>query len=235
MLPVLYDLSGKDDRLRFSPYCWRVKLALAHKGIEVETRPWHFVDKEALAFSGQGLVPVLVDGDEVVCDSYAIMRYLDRAYPAAPLFGDEHAEARARFFKFYAERSLAPAIMRTIIMDLLNAVHPGDQAYFRETREKRFGRSLEDFHSPSRGLTQLDTALEPLRGRLEESDFLDGEAPAAADYLVFATFMWARVVSAADLVSNADPVYAWLERMLDLHDGLCRAAPRIVDIPDGYR
>ena len=235
MPSVLYDLSGKDDRLRFSPYCWRVKLALAHKGIDVETRPWHFVDKEALAFSGQGAVPVLVDGDEVVCDSYAIMRYLDRAYPESPLFGDGHAEARARFFKFYAERSLAPAIMRTIIMDLLNAVHPGDQAYFRETREKRFGRSLEDFHSPSRGLAQLDAALEPLRGRLEETDFLDGEAPAAADYLVFATFMWARVVSAADLVSNADPVYAWLERMLDLNNGFCRAAPRIVDIPDGYR
>lgn len=234
MTRVLYDLCGGDERLRFSPYCWRVKYALAHKGLEVEARPWRFADKQALEFSGQGQVPVLVDGDEVVGDSYEIFRYLDRAYPERPLLGDEVAEARARFFKFYAERSLAPGMMRTIIMDLYNAVDPGDRDYFRETREKRFKRTLEEMHSPAQGLSLLDKALEPLRGRLEEADFVDGEAPAAADYLLFGNFMWARTVSTADLVSNADPVYAWVERMLDLHGGLGRQATRIVDIDGAY-
>jgi glutathione S-transferase len=73
-----------------------------------------------------------------------------------------------------------------------------------------------------------------LRARLEEADFLDGEAPAAADYLIFGHFMWARCVSAADLVSNADPVFAWSERMLDQHGGVGRNATRIVDIEGGY-
>ncbi|XKE44842.1 glutathione S-transferase N-terminal domain-containing protein [Halomonas organivorans] len=235
MSRVLYDLCGIDERLRFSPYCWRVRYALAHKGLEVETRAWRFTEKEALDFADHDRVPVLVDGDEVVTDSYAILRYLDRAYPSAPLLGDDLGEARARFFKHYAERSLAPAIMRTIVMDLYNAIHPDDRAYFRESREKRFGRTLEEFHSPVKGLTQLDTALAPLRGRLEEADFLDGEAPAGGDYLVFGFFMWARCVSSADLVSNADPTYAWLERMLDLHDGLGRKAMRITDIEGAYR
>lgn len=238
MARILYDLCGIDEGLRFSPYCWRVKYALAHKGLDVETRPWHFIDKEAIAFSGQDKVPVLVDGDRTVVDSYEIFRYLDRVYPGGssdrPLLGGADAEARARFFKFYAERSLAPGMMRSIIMDLHNAVHPRDRDYFRQTREKRFGRSLEEFHAPSRGLSQLDQALEPLRGRLEEADFLDGEAPAAADYLVFGNFMWARCVSTADLVSNADPVYTWIERMLDCHDGLGRNAMRIVDIQGAY-
>ncbi|MDE1903950.1 MAG: glutathione S-transferase N-terminal domain-containing protein, partial [Alphaproteobacteria bacterium] len=36
----LFDLAGADDDRRFSPYCWRVKLALAHKGLPVETVPW---------------------------------------------------------------------------------------------------------------------------------------------------------------------------------------------------
>lgn len=179
MTRELYDLCGIDERLRFSPYCWRARYALAHKGLDVQTRPWRFSEKEALAFSGQGQVPVLVDGDEVVHDSYEIMRYLDRAYPESPLLGEGAAEARARFFKHYAERSLAPAILRTVVMDLFNAIHPDDRAYFRETREARLGCSFEEFHSPAKGLSQLDTALAPLRGRLEEADFLDGDAPGA--------------------------------------------------------
>ncbi|MDC8802909.1 glutathione S-transferase N-terminal domain-containing protein [Halomonas pacifica] len=231
----LYDLRGRDERLRFSPYCWRVKYALAHKGLDYQTRPWCYRDKEALAFSGQGAVPVLVDGETVISDSYEILRYLDRTYPRAPLLGEGPAEARARFFKHYAERALAPAIMRTLIMDLYQAVDPGDRDYFRASREKRFGRSLEEFHSPVQGLAQLDRALEPLRGQLEASDYLDGAAPAAADYLVFGAFLWARCVSNADLVSNADPVHAWVERMLDLHDGLGRRALRISDLDDAYR
>ena len=70
---------------------------------------------------------------------------------------------------------------------------------------------------------------------LNDTDFIDGRTPAAADYLVFGAFMWARVVSTADLVSNADPVYGWIERMLDLHDGLGRQAMRITDIEGAYR
>lgn len=232
MARLLYDLCGIDDELRFSPYCWRVKYALAHKGLAYDTRPWHFTEKQALEFSGQGKVPVLLDGETTVADSYDIFRYLDRTYPDKPLLGDGEAEARVRFFKFYAERALAPGILHTVVMDLFNAVHPGDRDYFRQSREKALGRTLEEVHAPSKGLGMLDQALEPLRGRLEEVNFLDGDTPAGADYLVFGHFMWARNVSSADLVSNADPVHAWVERMLDLHDGLGRKALRSVDIQD---
>ena len=43
-------------------------MALAHKELEVETVPWRFTEKDVIAFSGQGRVPVLVDGDKVVAD-----------------------------------------------------------------------------------------------------------------------------------------------------------------------
>ena len=69
MTRVLFDLCGIDEGLRFSPYCWRVRHALAHKGLDVETRPWRFTDKEALAFAHHDKVPVLVDGDTTVTDS----------------------------------------------------------------------------------------------------------------------------------------------------------------------
>jgi Glutathione S-transferase, N-terminal domain len=34
----LYDLAAAEDDRRFSPYCWRAKMALKHKGLEFEIR-----------------------------------------------------------------------------------------------------------------------------------------------------------------------------------------------------
>lgn len=44
----LYDLAGAESERRFSPYCWRTKLALAHKCLAVETIPWRFTDKDMI-------------------------------------------------------------------------------------------------------------------------------------------------------------------------------------------
>ncbi len=84
MAITLYDLAGADDALRFSPHCWRIKMALRHKGLTADEVPWRFTEKAAIAVSGQGRVPVLVDGDTVVHDSWEIARHLERAYPDRP-------------------------------------------------------------------------------------------------------------------------------------------------------
>ena len=42
----LYDLAGAEPERRFSPYCWRTKLALMHKSLPFDTIPWRFTDKE---------------------------------------------------------------------------------------------------------------------------------------------------------------------------------------------
>ena len=98
MSRVLYDLAGADPALRFSPFCWRIRMALAHKDLEFETIPWRFTEKDRIAFSGQGLVPVLVDGDRTLHDSWAIAEYLEAAYPHRPsLFGGPEAQAVTRF------------------------------------------------------------------------------------------------------------------------------------------
>jgi len=59
----LHDLAGAEAERRFNPYCWRTKLALVHKGLPFEAIPWRFSEKDVIAFSGQGRVPVLRDGD----------------------------------------------------------------------------------------------------------------------------------------------------------------------------
>jgi glutathione S-transferase len=124
----LWDLAGAEDERRFSPYCWRVKMALRHKGLEAEEIPWRFTEKDAIAFSGQKLVPVIVDGEREVHDSWAIATHLDEAYPDRPLLvsGDE-ARTLSYFFKHWVERSVHPALMKVLVLDLFNHVHEKDR------------------------------------------------------------------------------------------------------------
>lgn len=221
----LWDLVGAEDDRAFSPYCWRTKLALAHKGLAFEAIPWRFTEKERLAFSGQGLVPVLQDGDRVVSDSWAIAQYLDERYPAKPLFDGAQAKSLAFFLKNWTERVVHLALLRVVLLDLHGNLAEKDRAYFRESREKRFGKTLEEVagRQPEQ-VAALRAALDPMRPVLAAQPFVCGDAPAYADCILFGAFQWARVMSPAVLLEKDDPLHAWRERMLDLHGGLARKA-----------
>jgi maleylpyruvate isomerase len=74
-------------RAPFSTNVERVALALAHKGLEVESVEISYSDRSpVMEVSGQPLVPVLVDGDDVISDSTRIMRHLETRWPDPPLF-----------------------------------------------------------------------------------------------------------------------------------------------------
>ena len=38
----LFELVGTDTDRPFSPYCWRTRMALAHKGLDTTSIPWRF-------------------------------------------------------------------------------------------------------------------------------------------------------------------------------------------------
>ena len=199
-------------------------MALAHKGLAWRAIPWRFTEKDAIAFSGQSAVPVLVDDGEVVADSWRIALYLDRKYDSSPLMDGAHARGSIFVLKNWLERAVHPAVLRVIVLDLYAHLHPQDKAYFRESREKRFGATLEAFAVDESGaLVALRQALDPVRPVLAEQRFLGGAAPSFADYLLFGPFQWARVLSPKRLLDPEDPIFAWRERMLDLHGGLARA------------
>jgi glutathione S-transferase len=222
----MYDLAGADEAHRFSPYCWRTKLACAHKGLALDTIPWRFTDKDKLPQPNTGTVPVLVDGDRVVADSWKIAAYLDERYPARPLFDSASARSEALLIKYWTERTLHPLVTRMTVSDIWRALDPKDQPYFRESREKRLGARLEDVTANREETrTRFRDALEPLRAMLGDQPFVCGPAPAYADYIVFSLFMWARGASRFELLDPADPGYAWRQRLLELHDGLAAKAP----------
>ncbi|MBL8264912.1 glutathione S-transferase family protein, partial [Steroidobacter sp.] len=80
-----------------SPYSWRALLALEHKRLQYVSHLLQFSKQEhrspqLLQMNPRGRVPVLKDGDYVVFESLAILRYLDRKYPDVPIFGHSAEE-----------------------------------------------------------------------------------------------------------------------------------------------
>lgn len=222
---VLYERRCADGR-RPSPFCWRARLALAHKGLTPEVRAITFAEMDQIAFSGQGKVPVLVDGQQVVHDSWAIACHLEDAYPDAPtLFGGPGGRAVTRLLNHWVDHGLERALAPILIPYLLAVACPEDSAYYRRTREAKFGLTIEQMVARRQFYVEaLRPVLEPLRQRLAETPFLCGERPGYADYLVFADFQWARSVCDRDLLGPEDDgLRAWRSVMLDLFGGLARS------------
>lgn len=226
----MIDLAAGDDRIRFSPYCWRTKLALTHKGLDFEARPWRFTDHAMLAPTGSTRVPVIRDAAREpgrwIADSWQIALHLDATYPEKPLMRDDGARAAARLVASWCDMALHPAISRFAVLDIHDAIDPGDRAYFRQSREQRFGKTLEEVSANRDGnLAAVRRALEPLRATLATQSFVGGEKPLYADYIVIGMLQWARCISPIETLAKDDPVHAWRDRMLDLHGGFARLAP----------
>ena len=228
MAMTLYDLCGADRALRFSPHCWRAQMAIAHKGVAYETVPTAFLEIAAVEDGRGKTVPVLNDNGVIVREAFDIAVYLDDAYPDLPtLFGHEGVVAAARLILNWANATLHPILLRMMISDIHDVLAPTDQAYFRESREKRLGKTLEEAQ------TGLDTnaqaladALMPARVALSHHDWLGGTRPLFTDYILFGSLFWLAAIAGRLPLPDDDAVTVWFERCLDLHGGLARQAKR---------
>ena len=224
---ILYDLAGADPDLRFSPYCWRTRFALAHKALPVETVPWRFTDGEVIAFSGQGKVPVIKDEGKTLFDSWTIAQHLEDQVPTPTLFGGPTGRAHAAFINAWADSVLVGGIARFIVRDLFDVIDPKDRDYFRSSREARFGQTLENVQTGRDDrLPAFRESLLPIRLVLKRQHWLGGAAPSYADYIIAGTLMWPHCVSQFELLETGDPVAVWFDRVLDLNGGVGRAAKR---------
>ena len=222
----LFDLATKYSEVRFSPFCWRIKYALAHKGLKWDESPLSFAEMKQLPLPNDGKVPVLVDEDEVVFDSWEIALFLDNKYPQHVLFDSDESRSQSLFVKCWTETVLHSLISRMGILDFLGLQKDVDQTYFRESREKRFGITLEEWGSnPEAARMDFLKALEPLRQTLSDQKFVGGKSPNFSDYIMVGVFQWLRCGSGLTIFDETDHVYAYQERLLDLFDGLGRSAP----------
>jgi len=223
----LFELVGTDEQRPFSPFCWRIRMALAHKGLDAASIPWRFTEKAAIAPHGSEKVPVLLHGESAVVDSWAIANYLEDQFPDRPsLFGGEGGRAALRMINWWGDIAIVGGMFPLIVADIPGHLAPVDADYFRKTREARFGKPLEQVVAArDSAVTGFRKSLDPMRLTLRTQSYLGGDAPNYADYIVFGGFQWARVVSPFKLLADNDPVHAWRERLLDAFDGMARKSP----------
>ncbi|MGI9153120.1 MAG: maleylacetoacetate isomerase, partial [Rubrivivax sp.] len=93
---------------------YRVRIALALKGLDYDYRSVHLQKNEQLgevyaSVSAARLVPLLRDGEHLITQSLAIMEYLDETHPEPPLLPPD-ALGRAR--------------VRAIALDIACEIHP---------------------------------------------------------------------------------------------------------------
>jgi glutathione S-transferase len=200
-----------------SPYVRKVLACLALKGVDYEIDPItpFYGGDEFERLSPLRRIPVLIDGDLVLCDSSVICFYLDEHYPGHALL-PERAEdrARARWLEEYADTRLGdvfiwglfyPKIVHPIVWS-----EPGDAARIEKTLSR---------DAPA-ALAYLETQLPAdgwLFGEFGLADIAIASFFRNADYADFAIdpARWPRT---ATFVARAlsQPVFAELLRFEDV-------------------
>lgn len=159
-----------------SAYCWRVLLALEHKGLDFHSHLLKFDQQEhkapqLLAMNPRGRLPVLRDGDYVVFESVAVLYYLDRKYPDPPIFGRSPQESGVIMrviceYQAYAE----PSLMQ-IIGNMLFPQEP--------TLGEDAARLMAEAMHRAAGEART------IERRLAQSDWVVGESFSAADMVIY--------------------------------------------------
>ena len=166
-------------RAPFSTNVERVALALAHKGLEVESVVISYDDRSPVVeVSGQGLVPVLVDGDVVIPDSVAILRYLEERWPDPPLFPRDAARR--------AELNVFLAWFNEVWKVAPNAI------------EAELERDDPDRDLVARHATHMHDSLDRFEALLDGRDHLFGDDFSAADCAAFPFLKYAKLREPAD-------------------------------------
>lgn len=212
---TLYELAASDGASP-SPYVWRIKLALAKKDLRYESRKIGFTQIPN-QFDGQfRTVPIIDFGDVQMNESFAIADYLDAHYPdRPPIFSHEAERAMVGFFGDWLAGSFFPKLLPVYTLDVHNRAAPEDRAYYRETREKRLGRSLEEVVADrAERLPEVRQALAPVRQTLSAQPFLGGKEPNFADMCMLGAFIWIGTVGTIPLLAADDPLVEYAARGL---------------------
>jgi maleylacetoacetate isomerase/maleylpyruvate isomerase len=151
---------------------YRVRIALALKGLTYEYVPVHLAKNEQFsesyaAVSAARLVPMLLDGDVALTQSLAICEYLDETHPAPPLLPPD-AAGRAR--------------VRALALDIACEIHPLNNLRVLRYLVRDLKVSEDDKNRWYRHW--VETGLETVERQLQDARtgrFSHGDAPTLAD------------------------------------------------------
>ena len=197
-----------------SSAAYRVRIALALKGLDVEYQPVHLVKNEQQAdafrsLNPQSLVPALVDGGAVLTQSLAIVEYLDEVHPEPPLLPVDPA-GRAR--------------VRAIALAVACDIHPLDNLRVLRYLTRTLGLSDEVKDTWYRHW--IDVGLAALEAKLGAESatgaFCHGAAPTLADVCLVPQLANA---TRAGIPLDAYPTLTRIDATCRALEAFARAAP----------
>jgi glutathione S-transferase len=99
-----------------SPWAMRVKVALAEKGIEYESREQNLIDKSPLLLEMNPvhkMIPVLIHNGKPICESLNIVQYIDEVWKdKSPLLpSDPYQRSQARFWADYIDKKASISVL----------------------------------------------------------------------------------------------------------------------------
>lgn len=186
-VPLLYERLGIGGVCP-SPTCWRARIALTLKGVSFRNVPLRFADQEdLLARTGAREVPVLAVGSEHIVGSRAIAEWLEQAHPSPTLSLNSDDEPTAESI----EQDLGSRIGSIVALDFTARLVPEDRGLYRESREARYGDSLEALAERSAGSSlDLAFAIGRLEKPLTERRYLAGNLPGWVDIVAYCYLLW---------------------------------------------
>ncbi len=209
-----------------SPFVWRTKYALKHKGFDIDLVPGGFTGIVERTGGFADRVPVIVDDGHWVKDSWLIAEYLDEKYPDRPmLFEGPSMKVLTKFIDGWLWATAIRPWFSCYILDYHDLSLPQDQAYVRESRQTLFlqGRKLEEVQAGREArLPLVPPLLEPFRELLKGTQWLGGDNPNYADYCALAVFLWTASVAKTPPLHDDDPLRDYIDRGFDLFGGLGR-------------
>ncbi len=134
---------------------YRVRIALNLKGLSYRSVPVALLDNaqqapEYLEKNPQGLIPALLDGDQLITQSLAICEYLDEIYPAPALLpADAFGRARVRALALSIACDIHPLNNLRVLRRLeqqFSAEQASKDAWYRhwvDTGLRAFERQIE--------------------------------------------------------------------------------------------
>jgi len=206
----LYFISG-------SPPCWSVMLALEVKGLAYTPRRLDNAKREQkspeyLAINPRGQVPVLVEGDVTVCETLAILSYLEAAIPTPSLFGNSPIET-AKIWQAICD---CDGNLREPVGQISRPLFRGKAAEFVD-------KITEAAETVRDELALYETAL-------NENEWIAGDILSAADLIAFPVIMQLmRAVSRED----AEPLQLAMYPLADHFPNLANWISRVEMLP-GY-
>jgi len=204
----LYFISG-------SPPCWAVMLALEVKAFAYTRRRLDNAKGEQKSpefrnLNPRGHVPVLIDGDVMICETLAILAYLDAKYPSPPLFGETPMQT-GRIWQMICE---CDGHLRAPVGDV-------SRPLFR-------GKGQELATQIIAAATTVRSELTLLETRLTSHPWLAGATLCAADLVIYPVLM--QLCRAAAL-EDATPLNLDIHPLGDYFPNLDQWSERIETLP----